>query len=243
MPDELLKDKIAVVTGAASGIGAAIAARFAASGARVTGLDLTAGPGIIAADVGVDCAVDSAGDAIERDVGHADIVVHSAAASVFGGVLDTSPDQFAALYNVNLVGAVRLLRRFAPPMIRRGNGAFLFFSSINAHFATPTLAAYAATKAALNNLVQTAALELAPHLIRVNAIAPASIDTPLLQQSFARDADSEAARARNVARHPLGRLGTSEEVAELALFLCSERAAWITGTISSIDGGAGVTRR
>lgn len=243
MPDKQLKDRIAVVTGAASGIGAAIVARFAASGAKVIGLDLAAAPGIIAADLGDDRAFALAADQIERDMGSADIVVHAAAVSVFGGVLDTPPDQFATLYNVNVIGAVRLLRRFAPAMIERGNGAFLCFSSINAHFATPTLAAYAATKAALNNLVQTAALELAPHSIRVNAIAPASIDTPLLRQSFARDADPEAARARNVARHPLGRLGTSGEVAELALFLCSERAGWITGTVSPIDGGAGVTRR
>jgi 2-keto-3-deoxy-L-fuconate dehydrogenase len=116
-------------------------------------------------------------------------------------------------------------------------------SSINADFATPTLAAYATTKAAVNNLVQTAALELAPDKIRINAIAPSSIDTPLLRASFARTPDPAAALAKNAERHPLGRIGTAEEVADLALFLASDRARWITGSVYAIDGGAGVTRR
>jgi NAD(P)-dependent dehydrogenase (short-subunit alcohol dehydrogenase family) len=116
-------------------------------------------------------------------------------------------------------------------------------SSINARYATPSQAAYAATKAALDNLVQTAALELAPSNVRVNAIAPASVDTPLLRASFARAANAAQARAENIARHPLGRLGKAEEVAELALFLVSDRSQWITGAIYAIEGGAGVTRR
>ena len=91
--------------------------------------------------------------------------------------------------------------------------------------------------------MQTAALELAPDNIRINAIAPASIDTPLLRASFERTEDPDQARVRNIARHPLGRLGSADEVAELALFLVSDRARWITGSIYPIDGGAGVTRR
>jgi 2-keto-3-deoxy-L-fuconate dehydrogenase len=91
--------------------------------------------------------------------------------------------------------------------------------------------------------VQTAALELAPDNIRVNAIAPASIDTPRLRASFARSGNIEEALTKNIARHPLGRLGRAEEVAELALFLASDRTSWVTGSIYAIDGGAGVTRR
>ena len=176
-------------------------------------------------------------------LGAPDIVVHAAAASFAGGVFDTDPATFLDLYDVNVVGAVRLLQLCVPAMRARG-GSVILFSSINAEFATPTLAAYAATKAAVNNLVQTAALELAPDNIRVNAIAPASIDTPLLRASFARSAGSRSRRvAKNIARHPLGRLGTAEEVAELAVFLASDRARWITGSVYAIDGGAGVTRR
>jgi 2-keto-3-deoxy-L-fuconate dehydrogenase len=180
--------------------------------------------------------------AMTETLGAPDILVHAAAASSPGGVFETDPATFLDLYDVNVVGAVRLLQLCVPGMRSRG-GSVVVLSSINADFATPSLAAYAATKAALNNLVQTAALELASHNIRINAIAPASIDTPALRASFARTPDAEQARVRNIARHPLGRLGSAEEVAELALFLASDSARWITGSIYPIDGGAGVTRR
>jgi NAD(P)-dependent dehydrogenase (short-subunit alcohol dehydrogenase family) len=116
-------------------------------------------------------------------------------------------------------------------------------SSINARFATPTLAAYAASKAALESLVRTAALEFAPWQVRVNGMAPASVDTPMMQASFDLDTNPEAARQRNIGRHPLGRLGTADDVAELALFLAGDGSAWLTGGIFPIDGGASVTRR
>ena len=240
-----LSGHVALVTGAASGIGAAIVGRFQAEGARVAGLDIK--PGAVGdhaaiADMRSAAALEAAVAAATQKLGAPDIVVHAAAASFAGGVLDTDPATFLDLYDVNVVGAVRLLQLCVPAMRSRG-GSVILFSSINADFATPTLAAYAATKAAINNLVQTAALELAADNIRVNAIAPASIDTPLLRASFARSPDPEDALTKNIARHPLGRLGNAEEVAELALFLASDRAGWITGSIYPIDGGAGVTRR
>lgn len=240
-----LSGHVALVTGAASGIGAAIVARFQAEGARVVGLDLApgaAGDYSVTADVRSAATLDHALASASQKLGAPDIVVHAAAASFAGGVFDTGPETFLDLYDVNVVGAVRLLQLCVPAMRSRG-GSIILLSSINADFATPTLAAYAATKAALNNLVKTAALELAPDKVRVNAIAPASIDTPLLRSSFAKSADPEAALAKNAARHPLGRLGTAEEVADLAVFLASERARWITGSVYAIDGGAGVTRR
>lgn len=240
-----LSGRIALVTGAASGIGAAIVVRFQAEGARVAGLDITpgaAGDHSVTADMRSGAALQQAVAATTAKLGAPDIVVHAAAASFAGGVFDTDPETFLDLYDVNVVGAVRLLQLCVPAMRSRG-GSVILFSSINADFATPTLAAYAATKAAVNNLVMTAALELAPDKIRVNAIAPASIDTPLLRSSFARTTDPEAAVAKNAARHPLGRIGTAEEVADLAVFLASDRTRWITGSVYAIDGGAGVTRR
>ena len=240
-----LSGRVALVTGAASGIGASIVARFQQEGARVAGLDISAGAASdhnLTVDLRSASALADALKAMTAALGAPDIVVHAAAASSPGGVLDTDPATFLDLYDVNVVGAVRLLQLCVPAMRPRG-GAFVMLSSINADFATPSLAAYAATKAALNNLVKTAALELAPDNIRINAIAPASIDTPLLRSSFARHADPDQARAQNIARHPLGRLGTAGEVAELALFLASDRAKWITGSIFPIDGSAGVTRR
>jgi NAD(P)-dependent dehydrogenase (short-subunit alcohol dehydrogenase family) len=240
-----LSGHVALVTGAASGIGAAIVARLQAEGAGVAGLDVK--PGAVSdhnliADVRSTAALEAAVAETTQALGAPDILVHAAAASFPGGVLDTDPQTFLNLYDVNVVGAVRLLQLCTPGMLPLG-GAVVVLSSINADYATPTLAAYAATKAALNNLVKTAALELAPSKIRVNAIAPASIDTPLLRESFARTANPEEARDKNIARHPLGRLGSAEEVAELVLFLVSDRAQWITGSIYPIDGGAGVTRR
>ena len=240
-----LSGQVALVTGAASGIGAAIVARLQAEGARVAALDVK--PGAVSdlnliADMRSTAALEAAVAQTTKSLGVPDILVHAAAASFPGGVFDTDPQTFLDLYDVNVVGAVRLLQLCTPGMLPRG-GAVIVLSSINADYATPTLAAYAATKAALNNLVKTAALELAPSKIRVNAIAPASIDTPLLRESFARTTDPEGARAKNIERHPLGRLGSAEEVAELVLFLASDRAQWITGSVYRIDGGAGVTRR
>jgi NAD(P)-dependent dehydrogenase (short-subunit alcohol dehydrogenase family) len=240
-----LTGRVALVTGAASGIGAAIVARFQGEGARVAGLDVNPGGASdfdVLADLRSSHELEQAVARVTDTLGAPDILVHAAAASVHGGVFDTDPAAFLDLYDVNVVGAVRLLQLCAPAM-RARRGAVVVLSSINARYATPRLAAYAATKAALENLVQTAALELAADNIRVNAIAPASIDTPLLRASFARAADPERARAENITRHPLGRLGAAKEVAELALFLVSDRARWITGSVYPIDGGAGVTRR
>jgi NAD(P)-dependent dehydrogenase (short-subunit alcohol dehydrogenase family) len=244
--DRVLDGRVALVTGSASGIGAAIAARFRTAGARVAGIDLISAGTTdcdLVADVSSDAALALAYDETVRRLGQPDILVHAAAASVSGGTLDTDPADFARLYDVNLIGAVRLMRLCVPAMRERGGGVIILLSSINADFATPTLSAYAATKAAINNLTKTAALEFAPASIRVNAIAPASIDTPLLRSSFDSTSDPIAARADNEARHPLGRLGRADEVAELALFLASDAAAWITGAIHPIDGGARVTRR
>ncbi len=242
MSDSELAGRTALVTGAASGIGAAIVRRFRAAGARVAGLDLQpAGDAdeALVADLRSDWEVEQA----MAGLAGIDILVHAAAISVHGGTIDTSPAAWADIYDVNVIGAVRLMRHAVPMMRTRGGGSIVLLSSINADFATPTLAAYAASKAAIESVTRTAALEFAPDGIRVNAVAPASVDTPLLRQSFELADDPEAARAANILRHPLGRLGTPEDIAELTLFLASGRASWITGAICPADGGARVTRR
>lgn len=241
-----LSGRIALVTGAASGIGAAIVTRLRTEGACVAGLDID--PPIesdcdLIADLRDTQAVDRAVAQMRDTLGPPDILIHAAAATHHGGTIDTDPEVYAKIFDVNVGGAVRLMRACVPTMTERKTGAILFLSSINARFATPTLAAYAASKAALNNLMQTAAVQFAPAGIRVNAIAPASIDTPAMQASYARSGDIDAARSSNAKRHPLERIGTAQEVAELALFLVSERASWITGSVYAIDGGAHATRR
>jgi 2-keto-3-deoxy-L-fuconate dehydrogenase len=241
-----LEGRRALVTGAASGIGAAIVERLRRAGAVVAGLDVATSfeaDCVLVADLRHDDEVAHALARMERRVGVPDIVVHAAALTAAGGVLDVDPQRYLDIYDVNVVGAVRVLRRCVEAMRRRDGGSVVLVSSINADFATPSQAAYAASKAALNNLAKTAALELAPDNIRVNVIAPASIDTPALRAGIAGQSDPQAAAHTNQQRHPLARWGTPAEVAELALFLASDRSAWITGAIHRIDGGASVTRR
>lgn len=246
LQDKLLAGKRALVTGAASGIGAAIVARFQAEGALVAGLDRS--PGMttdfnLVVDLRQKTSVAAAMEGMQQRWGMPDILVHAAAMTALGGVLETDPDRYAEIYDVNVISVVRLLQHCVPSMRSKGGGSIVLLSSINADFATPTQAAYAASKAALNSLTKTAALELARHGIRVNAVSPASIDTPLLRSGLAAGQDPEAAVAENMQRHPISRFGTPEEVAELVLFLASEKSAWITGSINRIDGGASVTRR
>lgn len=236
----------AVITGAAGGIGSAIARRFASEGCRVAALDLVksdCGEINITCDTGDDASIADTATSIEAAGLSPTIVVHAAAMGARANTLETSSDFLAKTMDVNVGGAFRLARAFAPAMCARRSGAFLFISSINSAFATPGLAAYSASKAALDNFTKTLALELSESQVRVNAIRPASIDTPLLTDGFRSQQDPDAARRANIARHPLGRLGTADDVAALALFLCSDEASWITGVDYLLDGGASITRR
>jgi 2-keto-3-deoxy-L-fuconate dehydrogenase len=237
---------VAVVTGAAGGIGQAICAQLRGEGARVAGLDVRACPGTdrsIICDVGNDAAVASAAQEVGAHLGEASVLVHAAALSENRPTLESSTDAFAHLYNVNVISAVRLVLQFVPAMRAARRGSIVFVSSINGAMGAPGLAAYAASKGGLDALLRSLALELAPSGVRVNGVAPASIDTPLLQASFDRHADPAAARAANVKRHPLDRLGTPEDVAKLVAFLASDEASWVTGAIYALDGGAHLARR
>lgn len=241
--------RIVLVTGAAGAIGAETCRRFAETGDLVVALDRVApDAGVcrahiaLVADLADDASMARAAEAVMQ-AGTPSVVVHAAAATEFATTLDSTPAAFTRIQDVNVGGAVRLVQAFAPGMRAAGAGCFCFVSSINGHFGAPGLSAYAASKGALDTLTRTLALELADDRIRVNAVAPASIDTPMLRASFARQADPDAALARNVLRHPLGRLGTPGDVAGLIAFLCSDAASWITGAIVPVDGGASVARR
>ncbi|KRG40423.1 hypothetical protein ARC20_01380 [Stenotrophomonas panacihumi] len=246
MADGVMHGEVVLVSGAASGIGAAVVQRLRAEGARVAALDRQPVDGADAsaqADLRAGEAVAQAVGQLVSALGPVTSLVHCAGVCPAGGTLDDDDALWLDTYSVNVLGALRLMRQVVPGMRARRHGAVVLVSSINARFATPTLAAYAASKAALEEMARTAALEFAPDNVRVNVIAPASVDTPMLQASFARADDPDAARARNVQRHPLGRLGTPGDAAELALFLVSPRSGWITGGTFPLDGGAGVTRR
>lgn len=235
-----------VIAGSAGGIGSALRARLEVDGDVVVGWDRNP-----ATDDGVSLQVDLTNSEACRNAAEETItrfgvpaaVVHSAAASTDGSLLETSPEAFAAIHDVNVLGALRLVQAFAPAMIKAGAGQFVFVSSINARFSTPGLGAYAASKAALENLTMTLAEELAPQGIRVNAVAPASVATPLLMDKFRSQTDPEASLNANKKRHPLGRIAEPKEVADLIAFVLSGRASFITGAVLPIDGGASVTRR
>lgn len=253
-----LAGQVAIVTGGGSGIGRASAVRFAREGARVTVVDLDAAAadavaGEIAREGGVAFGVvgdasreDDVATMVERTVqayGSPTVLVNSAATSAFGTLAESPVQELDRVMRVNVGSAWICARAVVPLMRAAGGGAIVNLSSITGIVGAPGMAAYSTSKGAVITLTRTLALELAEEGIRVNCICPASIDTPMLQASFDRQADPQAARARNVKRHPLGRLGTAEDVANLALFLASHEAAFITGGTYVVDGGALLARR
>lgn len=238
--------QVVLVTGGAGGIGAATVARMVREGAKVVSIDRTPhqveGVFTTTVDLNVPDELANAADRVRSAVGDPDVVVHCAATSTFAETAATSDGDMERIFRVNVGTAFRLGKLFAPAMQRKGRGAFVLLSSITGIVGAQGLSAYAASKGALITLTRTMALELAESGVRVNCVCPASVDTPLLHASFARTADPKDARERNRKRHPLGRFGTPEDVANLVLFLASEEASWITGGTYVIDGGASIAR-
>lgn len=253
-----LAGKVAIVTGAGSGIGRACAVRFAREGARVAVADIdpaaSAATGDEIASAGGTClalAVNAAREAdvamlVERTIsafGTPTVLVNSAATTGFGALVDTPVEELDRVLSNNVRSTWLCSHAVVPLMRAAGGGSIVNMASIAGIVGAPGMAAYSTSKGALITMTRTLALEHAEHGIRVNCICPGSIDTPMLRASFDRSGDAAAARARNVRRHPLGRLGTPEEVANLALFLASDEASFMTGSTCVIDGGALIARR
>lgn len=228
------QNRRAVITGAAGGIGRACVERFEREGARVLRLDLAEG-----CDVRSEEQVRRAAETF----GVPDVLVHCVATTAFLDTLSTARQEWLRILEVNVWGVVNVCRVFVPAMRARRSGSIVIVSSITGIVGAPGLSAYAASKGALITLARTLALELAPDSIRVNCVCPASVDTPMLQAAFEHTGDPARARELNVRRHPLGRLGRPEDVANLVAFLASEEASWITGGTYLIDGGASIARR
>jgi NAD(P)-dependent dehydrogenase (short-subunit alcohol dehydrogenase family) len=256
-----LANKIALITGAARGIGRAIAERCAAEGARVILADIDEVAGLQAAeainhqysaearapaffwrtDVSQSTQVAALFAEITQRYGRLEVLVNNAGISPAIPIAEMSDEDFDRVVQVNL-RSVFLTTRAAIPLLRAGGGVIVNLASVNGLVAAPGLAVYSATKAAIINFTQATALECAPQRIRAVAICPASVDTTLLQNKLAAAPDPAAARAENIARHPLGRLATPEDVAALAVFLASDEASFITGSTHLVDGGAAVRR-
>lgn len=233
--------RVAIVTGAGRGIGAAIAAELAARGARVAALEADAGlaaeTGAILCDVADRVAVDAVCARVEAELGPVDILVNNAGISPkhegrAAPVQEMDPAEWDRVLAVNLTGAWNLIRRLSPGMVARRRGWIVNQSSIAGKAYTPIVAChYAATKAALIGLTRHLAGELGPYGITVNAVAPGRIATPMVA------AASGATNAAVVAETPLRRLGTPEEVARAVCFLTGPDAAFVTGQTLDVAGG------
>lgn len=247
-------NKVALVTGT-TGIGRAAAIRLAQGGAEVLacGIDSAANQELAALAI-AQCLPITAyrvdvtrEDQVERAVAEAvdqfgglDIIVNSAAVHPYGTVVTTDWDAFTQCMEVN-VGGICLTGRFGIPIMeQRGGGAIVNLSSAQGHACQKGVAAYVASKGAIHALTRAMALDHAAAGIRVNSVSPGSIRTPILElaaRKLGAELSQEEVFARFGAGHPLGRIGEPEEVAELIAFLCSDRAAFITGSDYGIDGG------
>lgn len=241
-----MKAPIALVTGGAQGIGLACAEALARDGARIILADKKADKVVDAAQtIGADSIgltvdmaqsdqVDALFDQIETDYGAVSILVNNAGIAVSDDFLNTSLEDFRDVINVNLVSVFQATQRAAKTMVAQGlKGVIINMSSINAVVAIPRIPAYCASKGGIMQLTKSAALALAPHGIRVNAVGPGSIDTEMM----AGINSSPDALETALSRTPLRRFGTPDEIGETVAFLASDKASYITGETIYVDGG------
>lgn len=242
--------RVAVVTGAASGMGLAIAERLAGSGHRVAVLDLNGvaaeraaedlrGSGAqalgIAADVADRGAVDSALAHVHRELGPVQIVVTSAGLDEFTSFTDITPSQWDRMLAVNLTGTFHCVQAAVPDMMAAGWGRIVTISSSSAQSGAKRMAHYVASKGGVIALTKALAAELGPHGITVNTIPPGSVETPMTRRAEAAgDLPSTDALAKMI---PVRRMGTPDDVAAACDFLCSEEAGYINGQQINVNGG------
>jgi NAD(P)-dependent dehydrogenase (short-subunit alcohol dehydrogenase family) len=247
-----LRDQVAIVTGAASGIGAASARLFAAEGARLAlvdqdteGLgqvatDIEAAGGsavIIPADVSSDVEARAGVDRVIEKWGRVDVLMTAAGLSTGGTVDMIEEAAWDRTFAVNVKGTYLWIHYAIQPMIAAKSGAIVTVGSQLAQSSLGKNAAYIASKGAIASFTKTIAVDHAAQGIRVNALMPGVIDTPMPAKSLKRYADPEAMKTLWKHRHPMGRIGKPEEVARAALFLACDDSSFVTGTLLFIDGG------
>jgi 2-keto-3-deoxy-L-fuconate dehydrogenase len=234
-------DLRALVTGGASGIGLATVSALAARGAAVAVLDrVDTGPDglvYVKADVSSDVEVRAAVEAAITQLGGLDILVNCAGVGAQGGIETNSDEEWHSVFDVNVVGMVRVTRAALPTLARSSNGAIVNVSSIAATVGLPDRALYSATKGAVLSMTMAMAADLLPLGVRVNAVNPGTTDTPWIGRLLENAADPQAERAALQARQPHGRLVTSEEVADAIVYLASPASGSTTGTYLAVDGG------
>jgi len=255
-----LQGKVAIITGAGSGLGRASALRFAREGSRVLCADIDAAAamgvaaeivadGGVALGLGVDVTrmddTQLMADEAVRAFGGIDVLFANAGVAGVGSVTSTTLDTWERVIRVNLTGVWLCCKAVVPAMQARGGGSIISQSSISGLVGFSGILPYAAAKAGVIGLTRQAAVEYAADRIRFNAVCPGTVVTPLVVRTYeerggiatsAGQSVDEAMRL-NAARYPLGRLGTPDDIAGMAVFLASDEAAWITGAVFTVDGG------
>jgi NAD(P)-dependent dehydrogenase (short-subunit alcohol dehydrogenase family) len=245
-------DRVALVTGAGSGIGEATALRFGREGAAVAAADVSepaaastaerirqaGGRAVaLAADVSREADCRRLVEETVRQLGGLDILVNNAGIGAVGTVLETDEATFERVMDVNVKGTFLLSKAVLPAMIARKAGIIVNTASIAGVRGIPQRAAYTASKHAIVGLTRAMALDHVKDGIRVNCVCPGTVDTPWVGRLLAQATDPQAARAALVARQPMGRLGRADEMAAAILFLASDESSFTTGTALLVDGG------
>ena len=246
-----LDGKVAIVTGASRGIGRAIAVRFAREGARVVAAQRTVDEGdslveeiakaggeavSVLTDVKDEASVKAMVDAALAAFGTIDILCNNAGVGLIRSVVDTTTEQYDAVMDTNVRGVFLCMRFGIPPMLARG-GSVINIASVASYVGFPRDAAYCTSKGAVLMLTRQAALDFAAKDVRVNAICPGFIETPMLVQYCASQPNPDTAYQEVVGLHPMGRLGTPEDVAGAAVYFACDDSKWVTGASLAVDGG------
>ena len=245
-----MKNNVVLITGGTSGIGKATALKFGAAGAKVvlSGRREPEGQAVVDAikQAGGEASFIRADVAKEADIealvaetvklhGRLDVAFNNAGIETLGPITEATHDDYQRLFNINVWGVLSSMKHEIPAMLENGAGAIINTSSIAGHIGMAGATIYIASKHAVEGLTKSAALEFAQQGIRVNAVAPAGIETDMLDR-FAGEEGSDM-RAGLTAMHPVGRLGKADEIADAVLYLASDASSFITGTSLKVDGG------